>query len=520
MLTDANPRGQKSEDGGQIPDTELLRAYAADRSEAAFAELVRRHVGPVYSFALRRVGGDAHLAEDVAQIVFTTLARKGTSLADRPVLGGWLCRATHFAARDVVRAERRRRTRELEAQIMHESTTDNDAVPIDWTRLQPVLDETMGELNDADRDAVWLRFFEGRSFAEVGARLRLNENAARMRVERALDKLHAALARRGVSSTAAALSLALANQASIAAPAGLAATVTGTALADVTSGGAGAWLTFLTMSKIKVGIVSAIVIAVTTTGIVELRANRELRSEVAALQATQASLGELRTENQQLNASLATLDPKNPEADELARLRQRAALLKARPPWVVESKMKSVAAAKNVGWDSDVAALETFVWAHATGEWKTLAANFAWVGDAKPKADAAFAQLSEAVRARYGSPDLLAGTVIFGRGERGYVDYKWTRAGALEAVAPAGNDAVAGYWAGADPDARYPRPGALLRIRSWARLASGQERAVTTDLCYAGGSWTVGTSVFSPDTWKKLVAQIDPATGELLPPKK
>src|SRR6185295_15922620 len=99
-----------------LEDAELLRRYAAEKSEAAFAELVRRHLSPVYAYALRQVGGDAHLAKDVAQIVFVALARKAASLSDRQVLGGWLCRTTHFAARDVVRVERRRRTREQEAQ--------------------------------------------------------------------------------------------------------------------------------------------------------------------------------------------------------------------------------------------------------------------------------------------------------------------------------------------------------------------------------------------------------------------
>ena len=69
--------------GGRSEDAELLRRYAFERSEAACAELVRRHLAPVYGFALRRVGGDAHLAEDVVQVVFTTLARKAAALASR-----------------------------------------------------------------------------------------------------------------------------------------------------------------------------------------------------------------------------------------------------------------------------------------------------------------------------------------------------------------------------------------------------------------------------------------------------
>ena len=92
-------------------DAELLRRYAADRSEAAFAELVQRRLDLVYSVALRQVGGDAHLAQDVTQRVFADLARKAAKLSDRTVLSGWLYRSAQFAASDVVRSERRRRAR-------------------------------------------------------------------------------------------------------------------------------------------------------------------------------------------------------------------------------------------------------------------------------------------------------------------------------------------------------------------------------------------------------------------------
>src|SRR5262245_52053974 len=139
-----------------LDDTALLRRYADERSEAAFAELVQRHLAPVYAYALRRVGGDVHLAEDVTQIVFTTLARKAATLTDRAVLGGWLCRTAHFAARDVVRAEVRRRAREQEAHTMQNPSPD-PAASVDWEKLAPVLNESMGELDDDDRDAVWLR---------------------------------------------------------------------------------------------------------------------------------------------------------------------------------------------------------------------------------------------------------------------------------------------------------------------------------------------------------------------------
>lgn len=227
-----------------IEDPELLQRYADDRAEGAFAELVRRHVDLVYSAALRQVHGDTHLAQDVTQLVFADLARKAGKLARHRVLAGWLFTSTRYAAAKLVRGEQRRRARETTAELMREILHDDGAEALDWARVRPVLDAALAELGEADREAPLLRFFEGRDYAGVGARLGLGENAARMRVERAVEKLRAALDRRGVHSTGAALALALASQAVTAAPVGLAASVTGVALAG---GGAaaGGWAIFI-----------------------------------------------------------------------------------------------------------------------------------------------------------------------------------------------------------------------------------------------------------------------------------
>ena len=189
-----------------IEDTELLRRYAEDDAEDAFAELVRRRIGLVYGVALRRTRGDAQGAQDATQKVFADLARKAAALSRRPVLAGWLYRSAQFAAADIMRAERRRHARQQEAIRMQE--IERQAAEPNWDEIRPVLDEHLTQMDERDRDAVLLRFFDGRPFAEIGARIRLSENAARMRVERALEKLRIMLERRGVFSTTSALGLA------------------------------------------------------------------------------------------------------------------------------------------------------------------------------------------------------------------------------------------------------------------------------------------------------------------------
>ncbi|MES2697884.1 MAG: sigma-70 family RNA polymerase sigma factor, partial [Verrucomicrobiota bacterium] len=166
-----------------LDDPTLLRRYADERSEAAFAELVARHLPLVYTAAARRLSGDAHRAQDVAQLVFCALARDAHRLSRHATLTGWLYTTTRNAVVDVVRSERSRQAREKEAHAMQEISSDPEAA--DWSRLKPVLDDALDHLAATDREAVLLRFFQGRAFAEIGAALGLSEDTARKRVERA-----------------------------------------------------------------------------------------------------------------------------------------------------------------------------------------------------------------------------------------------------------------------------------------------------------------------------------------------
>lgn len=244
-------------------DSDLLRRYVEDHSEAAFAELVGRRIDLVYAAALRQLGGDAARAHDVAQQVFIDLARKARSLWRHPSLVGWLYTSTHHAAVNIIRTESSRKKREEEALAM-ENLDRSSTQKTDWERVRPLLDAAMHELGERERHLVLLRFFERQDFHAISREMGLTENAAQKRVGRALDKLQAILAKRGVKSTSTALGLALGTEAIVAAPAGLAASVSGTALtAAAASLGATAMgiLGFMSTSKI-VGIVTVLVVAV------------------------------------------------------------------------------------------------------------------------------------------------------------------------------------------------------------------------------------------------------------------
>jgi len=213
-------------------DAQLLRRYAEAGSESAFSELVSQHIDLVYSAALRQVGGDVHLAQDVAQTVFADLARKARAVSRHGVLTGWLYQATRYAASKVVRTERRRATREKEAVAMQELSSEAN-----WDDLRPLLDEAMGSLGAKDRDAVLLRYFDRKELRAVGDALGTSEAAARKRVSRALERLRRYLTARGVSLSAGTLATALTGSAVQSAPAALAETISAAVVAGAALAG-------------------------------------------------------------------------------------------------------------------------------------------------------------------------------------------------------------------------------------------------------------------------------------------
>jgi RNA polymerase sigma factor (sigma-70 family) len=315
------------------PDSELLRQFARTNSQDAFGELVKRHVNLVYSAAFRQANGDEHLAKDVAQTVFTDLARKANSLSRRENLTGWLYTSAHFAAAKIVRGENRRRDREEKfmREPINETAPDasraETSAEAGWEKIRPALDDAMHELKESDRDAILLRYFENRQFAEVGAKLGLNENAARMRVERALEKLRAVFVKRGITTASALASIISANAVQLA-PANLAATLTTTSIATA---GTGTFtiLKIMTATKLKLAF-SAIVVAGAATAFVhQQQTQNKLRAQNESLQ---QQIAQLQTDNGNFSNRLANISGSKKlseeQFNELLKLRGEVGVLR------------------------------------------------------------------------------------------------------------------------------------------------------------------------------------------------
>ena len=258
----------------EMDDIELLREYAERDSEAAFAGIVARHLNQVYSVALRHAG-NPHAAEEITQAVFVILATKARRLNRRVILSGWLYETARLTALTCIRSEiRRARREEAHMQsILNESESGSSrqsgAEAEVWTQIAPLLDAALAKLNETDRHAVVLRFFDGKSMKEVGVALGANEDAAKKRVSRALEKLRKIFTKRGVVSTTNIIAGAISANSIQAAPAALAKTVTAVALAKGAAASAStltliqgalklmAWTKMKTVAVISIGILLA-----------------------------------------------------------------------------------------------------------------------------------------------------------------------------------------------------------------------------------------------------------------------
>jgi hypothetical protein len=237
---------------------------------------------------------------------------------------------TFYVASKTARAEQRRQKRENEAVQMNALDSEND-----WRHIAPMLDEAITQLGVEDRAAILLRFFEQRDFRAIGSAIGGSEDAARMRVNRALEKLHVILKRRGVALSAAALGTALASEAIKAAPLGLAAGIATTALAGVPTGGAAlaSTLKLLSMTKLHTGIISVLAAVVVTLPLaMQHHARVQLRQCDEMLRQQSDQLSQLNAETERLSNQLALAKSaqglSKSEMNDLLRLRAQVGDLK------------------------------------------------------------------------------------------------------------------------------------------------------------------------------------------------
>src|SRR5437867_7867779 len=281
----------------------LLAEYAQSGSEAAFREIVTRYLDLTYSTAFRLVDGDAHLAQDVTQLVFIDLARMACTLSREVMLGGWLHRHCCFVARKVMRGERRRAARERQALEMNALRDDSQ---VSLSEIASILDEAIDQLGARDRASIVLRFFEQRDFRSVGEVLGISENTARMRVSRALEKLGKLLKRQGIACSAAALGTALATEAVASAPVGMTVTITGAAVASAATGTATTLtiLKIMSLTKLQLGVVALIIAGVATPILIQRHSQLKLREQNESLQ---KQIAQLQADNENLSSRVTKL---------------------------------------------------------------------------------------------------------------------------------------------------------------------------------------------------------------------
>jgi RNA polymerase sigma factor (sigma-70 family) len=317
-------------------DMKLVREYAESGSEQAFSKLVAQHINLVYSVALRQVR-DAHLAEEITQGVFIILARKAKSLKEDTILSGWLCRTARYVSADTLKIQSRRQIREQEA---HMQSMLNENEPEAWTHIAPILDDALGSLDQQDHDAVVLRYFEGKDLREVGVALGVKEDAARMRVNRGLEKLRKFFTWKGVALSVSAIAASVAANSVQAAPAGLSAAIlTATVSSSSTASAVIAVTKGIAMTTVQKFAITAAFAALASAGIYEARQAVLQREQVRVLKQQQAPLAE-QIKRLQTNLADATTQVSNllaensrlkanPHQSELMKLRGEVGQLKA-----------------------------------------------------------------------------------------------------------------------------------------------------------------------------------------------
>ena len=195
-------------------DRDLLKRFAESKDEAAFDALVRRHGAMVQAVA-RRVLGNAHDAEDVCQAAFLLLAKKAAAGRWRPSVAQWLHQTAHLLALKARTAAARRARRE---GLAARTEPANPLAEMTGQELLAVLDEELLALPESLRAPLVLCYLDGATRDEAAERLGCPLSTLKKRLERGRDRLHAALARRGLGLSAVLVGTLLIRQSTHAVP--------------------------------------------------------------------------------------------------------------------------------------------------------------------------------------------------------------------------------------------------------------------------------------------------------------
>jgi RNA polymerase sigma factor (sigma-70 family) len=319
-------------------DLDLLRRFARENSQDAFTEIVRRQVNLVYSAALRQVRSP-QLAEEISQSVFADLARDAGKLKSDTILTAWLYAVTRRTAVDVIRKESRRQLREQIAMEMN----NMNATANEWTQIEPLLDDAMAALDETDRSAILLRYFENKNLREVGESLKISDDAAQKRVSRAVERLREFFSKQKITVGAGGLAVLISANAVQSAPVGLALTIANASLAA-----AGTTLTFMkiaTATKLKLALGVIVVAGALTAFVVQQQNQTKLRGENESLQ---QQIAQLQTNDENFSNQLASVgDAKklpDEQFNELLKLRGEVGVLR----WQLDELAKKNRALQNV----------------------------------------------------------------------------------------------------------------------------------------------------------------------------
>ncbi|MDB6129346.1 MAG: hypothetical protein JWM04_453 [Verrucomicrobiales bacterium] len=314
-------------------DSQLLREYSEKHCDAAFSELVQRHVDLVYSAALRMVR-DTHLAEDVTQGAFVALSKNAAKLHSEVVLSAWLHRTAQNIAAQTVRTEVRRRLREQEAVAMNDKFAGDGVGGAQWQDVEPHLDAALGELGEGDRGALMLRYFEGKSAREMSAILGISDEASQKRVERAVERLREFMAKRGVTVGASGIAALVSANAVQAAPTALAGYIStaialsGAAVATTTATTASG--KFMTTSIVKSILVGLAAVTASVTIVMQHQKTAAMAEELSQLrdqvQKSEAAYADLVEQSKAKPKRVAQQDMNQ---NELLQLRNEVGTLRA-----------------------------------------------------------------------------------------------------------------------------------------------------------------------------------------------